>query len=39
MCIDPYIYATNVYPVRQVLEGLIPCPKSMMHVAWNWQSK
>jgi len=28
MCINPFIYATKLNPVRQVLVGLIPCKKT-----------
>jgi len=35
MCTNPFIYATNLDPVRQVLEGLIPCRKCSVQAAAN----
>ena len=29
MCTNPFIYATNVDPVRRVLRDLIPCKRTM----------
>ena len=35
MCINPYIYATNLDPVRQVLLRLLPCKKISEQAAGN----
>jgi len=35
MCINPYIYATNLDPVRQVLLRLLPCKKTSEQAAGN----
>jgi len=35
MCINPFIYATNLDPVRQVLGGLIPCRKCSVQAEAN----
>jgi len=35
MCINPFIYATKLDPVRQVLIRLIPCKKTSEQAAGN----